>query len=112
MDLCQQVYALSQPFPAEERYGLTAQIRRCAVSIPSNIAEGYGRGQKKDYIRFLRVARGSLFEVETQLILAARLGFADADSAGARMELVREVDRILCALIRAVRDSASREEAA
>jgi four helix bundle protein len=112
MDLCEQVYTLSQAFPAEERFGLTAQVRRAAVSVPSNIAEGYGRGQKRDYMRFLKVARGSLFEVQTQLLLAARLKFANADSAGRCMELVGDVDRILCALIRAVRDSTTEVDSA
>jgi four helix bundle protein len=112
MDLCQQVYHLTQSYPADERFALTVQTRRAAVSVPSNIAEGYGRGQKLDYVRFLRVARGSLFEVETQLLLAVRLGFANGDTAGHCMELVRETDRILCALIRAVRDSAEREQTA
>ena len=106
MDLCQEVYRLSQSYPADERFALTAQTRRAAVSVPSNIAEGYGRGQQRDYVRFIRMARGSLYELETQLLLAVRLGFTTADSGGRCMELVREVDRILCALIRAVRDSA------
>ena len=112
IDLCQRVYEVSQCFPADERFGLVAQIRRAAVSVPSNIAEGYGRGQKLDYVRFLRVARGSLFEVETQLLLAVRLGFANGDSVGLVSGLVREVDRIRCALIRAVRDSAEHGETA
>lgn len=110
IDLCQEVYRLAQGFPGEERFGLTAQMRRAAVSIPSNIAEGYGRGRKRDYVRFLNVARGSLYELETQLVLVVRLGLADGDSAGPYTERVREVDRILCALIRAIRDSAEHEE--
>lgn len=110
VDLCEAVYAVSREFPPEERFGLTAQLRRSAVSVPSNIAEGYGRGRQQDYIRFLSIARGSLYELETQLILAARLGCAPGDRVGSCTERVREVDRILCALIRAVADSVPHTE--
>ena len=65
--LCTHVYGLTKRFPPEERYGLTAQIRRAAVSIPSNIAEGYSRNTKRDYLHFLWMANGSLAEIETQL---------------------------------------------
>ncbi len=108
MDLCQQVYAISARFPADERYGLTAQMRRAAVSVPSNIAEGYGRNRTLDYLRFLNMALGSLYELETQLLLAIRLRFASGDDLCPGMELVRELDRVLCGLIRAVRDSGTR----
>ena len=107
MALCEHVYAISQDHPPEERFGLAAQMRRAAVSIPSNIAGGYGRRSKQDYLRFLNIALGSLCELETQLILSVKLGFSDGDAVGPCMDLVREVDRILCALIRAVGDSAS-----
>ena len=73
--LVKQVYEVTRAFPREERFGLAQQIRRAAVSAPSNIAEGYGRGSLKDYIRFLQTARGSLYEIETQLLLAQDLGF-------------------------------------
>jgi len=112
MDLCQRVYDVSRRFPPDERYGLTAQTRRAAVSVPSNIAEGYGRHRTHDYLRFLNVALGSLCELETQLLLAVRLEFTGRDDIGGCMELLREVDRVLSALIRAVRDSALREGAA
>ena len=69
------VYNKTKVFPKEEVYGLTNQIRRCAVSIPSNIAEGYGRNTDKSFSHFLDIARGSLFEIETQLIIAKELGF-------------------------------------
>jgi len=85
-------------------------MRRAAVSLPSNIAEGYGRRRKGDYLRFLNIALGSLCELETQMILSTQLGFTDSDKAGPAMDLLREVDRILCGLIRAVRNSASHGE--
>lgn len=103
VELCQRVYEDSKCFPTDERFGLVAQMRRAAVSVPSNIAEGYGRRSRRDYLRFLNMALGSLCELETQLILAVRLGLASGDDVGASMALVRDVDRLLSALIRAVR---------
>ncbi len=81
MTLVEQVYRLSSGFPADERFGLTAQLRRAAVSVPSNIAEGAARGSTPDFLRFLAFARGSLSEVETQILLARRLAFVGADEA-------------------------------
>ena len=75
MELCEQVYGLVRHFPTDERYALGDQLRRAVVSIPSNIAEGNGRDSKSDYARFLSIARGSLFEVQTQLELAERFKY-------------------------------------
>jgi four helix bundle protein len=75
MDLAQGVYACTRGFPKEEVYGLTGQIRRAAVSIPSNLAEGASRAGSKEFIQFLHVARGSASELETQLLLAERIGY-------------------------------------
>ena len=75
MELCEQVYGLVRYFPTDERYALGDQLRRAVVSIPSNIAEGNGRDSKSDYARFLSIARGSLFEVQTQLELAERFKY-------------------------------------
>ncbi len=75
MNLVQLAYEQSANLPQRERFGLTAQLRRCAVSIPSNIAEGWGRGSTRDYVRFLRTARGSLFEFLTQVELCVRLNY-------------------------------------
>lgn len=105
MELCTNIYEISRAFPNDERFGLTSQIRRAVVSIPSNIAEGYGRQRTQDYLRFLDVALGSLYEVETQLLLCRNLRFAAEDGIAACMSLVRDVDRLLCGLSRAVRNS-------
>src|SRR6185503_16150927 len=80
MELAEAVYALTKTFPREEIYGLTSQLKRAAVSVPSNIAEGYGRGGK-DYERFVCLAYGSLLELETQIELASRLTLAPTDRA-------------------------------
>lgn len=81
VELVEAVYRFSAQFPSDERFGLTAQIRRAAISVPSNIAEGVARTSRKEYLRFLSVARGSLSELETQLIIAARLDLAAPDSS-------------------------------
>jgi len=113
MDLCKVIYSVSSIFPDSERFGLTSQIRRAVVSIPSNIAEGYGRNRTNDYLRFLDIARGSLCEVETQLVLAQELGWLKENSRATDLrvpecfELIREVDRILYALVKGVERSAS-----
>ena len=79
MQLVNAVYQMTAAFPAEERYGLAQQMRRAAVSIPSNIAEGAGRNGAKEFLNFIGIARGSLAELETQLQLAVMLGFAAPD---------------------------------
>ncbi len=75
MDLVEKVYLLTKKLPKEEIYGLTSQVRRCAVSIPSNIAEGAGRNSDNEFIHFLSIANGSSYELETQLMLCERLAF-------------------------------------
>ena len=79
IDLTVDVYALSKNFPDDERFGLTSQIKRAAVSVPSNIAEGAGRNSNKEFNQFLGISTGSIFEVETQLIIAERLNFLSSD---------------------------------
>lgn len=98
MDLVDAVYALSSTFPREELYGLTSQIRRAAVSVPSNIAEGQGRWTTGEFVQFLGVANGSLREVETQVHIAVRQKYVPAADAEAAFRLAAEVCRLLYGL--------------
>ncbi len=99
MSLAKEVYVLSNSFPADERFGLTQQLRRSVVSVPSNIAEGSGRGTTSDYVRFLHIARGSLFEAQTQLELTQQLGFTTDAALQSIQSLCNEIERMLNALI-------------
>lgn len=96
------IYRATSGFPAEERFGLTSQLRRCAVSIASNIAEGYGRGSRQDYLRFLRNARGSICELDTQLHFAHDLGYLDHQTGQQLSELIRATEMVLAGLIRSL----------
>ena len=98
MVLVERVYAVTSGFPTDERFGLTAQVRRAAVSVPSNIAEGRGRGSDPEFVRYCSIAYGSLMEVETQLELARRLGFLNEAAASELGNLTGEVGRMLNAL--------------
>jgi four helix bundle protein len=102
IDLCELVYRASAAFPSHEIYGLTSQIRRAAVSVPSNIAEGAGRITRGEYLQSVGYARGSLLEIETQLIVAQRLGYLDAKEIDQLMELTNEIGRVASGLIRAL----------
>jgi len=99
MELAAQCYRLTGRLPAQERFGLSMQIRRSAVSVPSNIAEGYGRRSLGDYVRFLRVANGSLKELETQLVLTVRLGMIGEHEVVEALRLCAIVARMLTALM-------------
>jgi four helix bundle protein len=105
MTLVEKVYGISKHFPADERYGLTSQLRRASVSVPSNIAEGYGRHSTRDYIRFLQIALGSLNEMQTQLELGVRLGFVDLDSVNSAKGLCTEIEKMLVSLIAKLRST-------
>jgi four helix bundle protein len=98
MDLVEAVYNLSVAFPREELYGLTAQVRRAAVSVPSNIAEGQGRWTAGEFIQFLGIANGSLREVETQIRVAVRLKFVTAANTDVAFGLAAEVGRLIYGL--------------
>ena len=103
VDLVERIYKLTPSFPSEEKFGLTAQIRRAAVSIPSNIAEGWGRDSTKEYVHFVRIARSSLFEVETQLIIAHRLGYLNEDALKTSLQETEVESRMLLSLIRSLK---------
>ena len=100
MDLAAQVYSLTAKFPKEELYGLTSQIRRSAVSIPSNIAEGAARLSRKEFIQFLHIASGSVAELETQLLLAIQIGLLSGDHIISHVE---EVRKLLLGLLRSLK---------
>jgi four helix bundle protein len=100
--LCLEIYKITKGFPREERYNLTSQIRRAAVSIASNIAEGYGRKTTSEYIRFLYIAYGSNCELETQILLAGDLGYIESGKLEMLKERIREVERMLKALIQSL----------
>ena len=102
MDLAEACYRLTSTFPRDELYGITGQIRRAAVSIPANIAEGYGRDSRGSYGQFLRVAQGSLKELETHLILAQRLGIALESATCPLLSSCDGVGRMLRSLIRSI----------
>lgn len=103
MDLVTNVYELTTKYPTEERYGLAQQMRRAAVSIPSNIAEGAARKSPKEFIQFLHISLGSLSELETQLEISKRLGFIREDSISALINLNR-IRQMLQGLIRYKQD--------
>ncbi|MGF1632451.1 MAG: four helix bundle protein [Phycisphaerae bacterium] len=101
LDVCR----LTKSFPEDERFGLTSQLRRCGISIASNIAEGYGRGSTSEYLRFLRIARGSLLELRTQMMFAVDLGYLDRSAYESIESASDELGRILSGLIRSVNES-------
>ncbi len=101
INLVEDVYKVTKKFPRDELYGLVNQLRRAAVSVPSNIAEGAGRGSQREFIQFLHIALGSVSEVETQLIIAKRLGYLDnLDSIEEQIQTVR---KLILGLIRYLR---------
>ena len=102
VELVEEIYRVSAAFPDQEKYGLISQIRRAAVSVPSNIAEGYGRRRTGHYVHHLDIANGSLKEVETQLIIAGRLNFVEKEQAQQAWSLLQETGKMLTGLTRSL----------
>lgn len=100
MALVTIVYEITKSFPDSEKFGLTSQIRRSAVSVPSNIAEGFGRNSKGDFTRFLNISMGSLFELQTELEISRNLNFLDPELFESSFELTREIERMMSSFIR------------
>lgn len=108
MDLTTEVYRITKQFPKEELYGLTNQIRRATVSIPSNIAEGNARFSTKEYMRFLSIARGSVAEVETQLLIGVELSYVSKEDIEATLSLLNEIERMLNSMMTKLIDKEER----
>ena len=100
MDLVIEIYRITESFPKEEKYGLSNQVRRAAVSVPSNIAEGAARQTKKEFVNYLHMAQGSLSELDTQLEVARRLAFLDGKIWEDLDKRLQRVDKMLSGLIR------------
>ncbi len=100
VELVTDVYRSTERFPKEERYGLTSQIRRAAISIPANIAEGAGRRSKKEFVHFLSNSQGSASELETELIIANRLGYLDETSFAQLVSQLERIGRLITGLSR------------
>ena len=100
LKLARALYEVTRLFPEDERFGLTAQIRRAAVSVPSNIAEGQARYRKKEFVRFLYIAKGSLAELDTQCTLALEFGYINEERNQQLLESISELQRMIHSLIR------------
>ena len=103
MDLVEMVYEMTNNFPSDERFGLTSQLRRAVVSVPSNIAEGQGRNSGNEFKRVLNIAHGSLREVETQLLIAGRLKYLTESNVQQALQLCEETGRIINGLINSLK---------
>jgi four helix bundle protein len=108
MDLVEAIYRATVEFPREEIYGLTAQVRRAAVSIASNIAEGQGRNTTRDFLHFLSIAQGSVKEVETQVLIAERLAYVTKQCGSRLVEQTTEVGRLLNGLSNSLKKKINR----
>ena len=107
MKLTREIYGLTKTFPSDERFGLTNQIRRAAVSIPSNLAEGHARAGAAEFGRFISISMGSVAELETQLILARELTYADAEVVEKALEELDEIGKMLRGLAKAIQSRRS-----
>jgi four helix bundle protein len=100
--LVTEIYSITRTFPGTEQFGLTSQLNRAAVSVPSNIAEGWGRETSKNFAQFLRNSRGSLMEIQTQLIIAKNLGYINSERFEAATGMSEEVGKIIHGLIKSI----------
>ena len=105
IELCVAIYKITASFPDSERFGLTNQLRRAAVSVSSNIAEGYGRTSRGEYVQFLGHARGSNCEVQTQLVIAKALGFVSDVQLQETARIADEIGRMLVAMIKKLKNT-------
>ncbi len=110
ISLVERIYEITSKLPQEETFGLKSQMRRCAVSIPSNIAEGQGRATRGEFQQFLGHARGSLYELETQIVIAAKLGYVELVERDRLLAESRELGRTLNALITSLKAAPSRRQ--
>jgi four helix bundle protein len=104
MSLVTKVYKASQSFPKEELFGLTSQIRRCSISIPSNIAEGYGRDSDNEFVRYLNISTGSLFELQTQLEIAFNIEILPPETFNSIYEDTRELEIMIVSFSRKIKE--------
>ncbi len=102
MDLVTDIYAITTIFPQHEQFGITSQIRRSSISIPSNIAEGFGRNSNNEFVRFLRIAIGSLFELQTQLEISKNLKFISTEEFNKMLLESTEIEKMIKALIKSI----------
>uniref|UniRef100_UPI0040485401 four helix bundle protein n=1 Tax=Polaribacter sp. TaxID=1920175 RepID=UPI0040485401 len=103
MSFVTEIYKVSKSFPDDENFVLSSQIRKSAISVPSNISEGYGRDGLKDYLRFLNIAIASLFELQTQLEIAYNLEYIKEEKFNSLYDLSREIERMLSSFIRTIK---------
>jgi four helix bundle protein len=103
MDLVTAIYKVTSRFPEEEKYGLTSQLRRSSVSIPSNISEGFGRNSQGDFKRFVNISMGSLFELQTQIEVAKNLEFISEETFQKLYKETREIERMMSSFIRTLK---------
>lgn len=101
-ELVLTIYKIANSFPKDEIYALTSQIKRCSISIPSNIAEGWGRDTDKNFINFLKIAKGSLYELETQMILASDLQYIDQVTSNELSIEINEISKMIVSLIKKI----------
>lgn len=104
MTLVTKIYNTTKKFPSEEQFGITSQIRRSAISIPSNISEGFGRNSDKEYLRFLNISVGSLFELQTQLEISKNIQYLTDEDFNLLYEDSREVERMLVSFINKIKE--------